>query len=45
MNLYWLHMWDFLTQIDEIMRTFDDLVRAGKCIVAAELGRRRRKWL
>ncbi len=33
-DLYWLHIWDFLTPIDEIMRAFDDLVRAGKILYA-----------
>ena len=31
-DLYWLHIWDFFTPIDEIMRAFDDLVRAGKVL-------------
>jgi aryl-alcohol dehydrogenase-like predicted oxidoreductase len=29
-DLYLLHTWDRLTPVDEVMRTFDDLVRAGK---------------
>jgi len=29
-DLYWLHAWDSLTPAEEVMRTFDDLVRAGK---------------
>lgn len=29
-DLYYLHMWDFRTPVDEILRAFDDLVRAGK---------------
>ncbi len=29
-DLYLLHTWDMLTPVDEVMRTFDDLVRAGK---------------
>lgn len=29
-DLLWLHIWDFMTPIDEIMRGLDDLVRAGK---------------
>jgi len=33
-DLYWLHMWDYLTPIDEVMRAFDDLVRAGKVLYA-----------
>lgn len=31
-DLYYLHMWDFRTPIDEILRAFDDLVRAGKVL-------------
>lgn len=29
-DLYLLHTWDTLTPVDEVMRTFDDLVRSGK---------------
>lgn len=29
-DLYWMHFWDDLTPIDETLRAFDDLVRAGK---------------
>lgn len=29
-DVYWLHAWDYLTPIEEVMRTFDDLVRSGK---------------
>jgi aryl-alcohol dehydrogenase-like predicted oxidoreductase len=28
-DLLWLHMWDFSTPLDEIMRALDDLVKAG----------------
>src|ERR1700726_110792 len=31
-DLYWLHMWDALTPAEEVMRAFDDLVRAGKVL-------------
>ncbi len=31
-DLYWLHIWDFLTPVEEIMRAFDDLVRQGKVL-------------
>lgn len=31
-DLYYLHMWDFRTPVDEILRAFDDLVRAGKVV-------------
>lgn len=29
-DLYWLHAWDGLTPVEEVMSTFDDLVREGK---------------
>lgn len=29
-DLYWLHAWDGLTPVEEVMRALDDLVRAGK---------------
>jgi aryl-alcohol dehydrogenase-like predicted oxidoreductase len=29
-DLYWMHMWDKFTPIEETMRALDDLVRAGK---------------
>src|SRR5438309_1564151 len=28
LDLYWLHMWDAMTPVEEVMRAFDDLVRA-----------------
>jgi aryl-alcohol dehydrogenase-like predicted oxidoreductase len=31
-DVYYLHMWDFRTPVDEILRAFDDLVRAGKIL-------------
>jgi aryl-alcohol dehydrogenase-like predicted oxidoreductase len=31
-DLYWVHAWDFLTPVDEVMRGLDDLVRAGKVL-------------
>lgn len=31
-DLFWLHVWDFSTPIDEIMRAFDDLVSSGKVL-------------
>lgn len=33
-DLYWLHIWDRLTPVDEVMRAFDDLVRQGKILYA-----------
>jgi aryl-alcohol dehydrogenase-like predicted oxidoreductase len=29
-DLYWLHAWDGLTPVEEVMHTFDSLVRSGK---------------
>jgi aryl-alcohol dehydrogenase-like predicted oxidoreductase len=31
-DLLWLHGWDFTTPVEEVMRAFDDLVRAGKVL-------------
>lgn len=31
-DLYWLHVWDQITPVDEVMRAFDDLVRQGKVL-------------
>ena len=31
-DLLWLHMWDYMTPIEEVMRALDDLVRAGKVL-------------
>lgn len=31
-DLYWVHAWDFMTPVDEVMRTLDDMVRAGKVL-------------
>jgi aryl-alcohol dehydrogenase-like predicted oxidoreductase len=31
-DVYWLHIWDALTPVEEVMRAFDDLVRAGKVL-------------
>jgi aryl-alcohol dehydrogenase-like predicted oxidoreductase len=33
-DLYWLHIWDFLTPVEEVMRAFDDMVRSGKVLYA-----------
>jgi aryl-alcohol dehydrogenase-like predicted oxidoreductase len=33
-DLYWLHIWDGLTPVEEVMRAFDDLVRQGKILYA-----------
>ncbi len=31
-DLYWLHNWDEMTPVEEIMRAFDDLVSQGKVL-------------
>ncbi len=31
-DLYWMHIWDKLTPVEEVMRGFDDLVRQGKVL-------------
>ena len=31
-DLYWMHVWDRVTPVDEVMRAFDDLVRQGKVL-------------
>jgi aryl-alcohol dehydrogenase-like predicted oxidoreductase len=33
-DLYWQHVWDQMTPVEEVMRAFDDLVRAGKVLYA-----------
>jgi aryl-alcohol dehydrogenase-like predicted oxidoreductase len=31
-DLYWMHIWDRITPVEEVMRGFDDLVRQGKVL-------------
>lgn len=31
-DLLYLHMWDYVTPVEEVMRSLDDLVRAGKVL-------------
>jgi aryl-alcohol dehydrogenase-like predicted oxidoreductase len=31
-DLYWIHAWDYLTPVDEVMRALDDAVRQGKIL-------------
>jgi aryl-alcohol dehydrogenase-like predicted oxidoreductase len=31
-DLYWVHIWDAVTPVDEVMRGLDDLVRQGKIL-------------
>jgi aryl-alcohol dehydrogenase-like predicted oxidoreductase len=33
-DLYWVHIWDEITPVEEVMRGLDDLVRAGKVLYA-----------
>ncbi|AJT69994.1 hypothetical protein T261_8401 [Streptomyces lydicus] len=35
LDLLYLHVWDFLTPVDEILRGLDDLVRQGKVLYVA----------
>src|SRR6202166_3829269 len=31
-DLYWVHIWDQITPVEEVMRGLDDLVRTGKVL-------------
>jgi len=31
-DLYWMHIWDKITPLEEVIRAFDDLVRMGKVL-------------
>src|SRR6267143_870876 len=31
-DLYWVHIWDGITPVEEVMRGLDDMVRAGKVL-------------
>jgi len=31
-DLYWIHYWDFMTPVEEVMRALDDLIRSGKVL-------------
>jgi aryl-alcohol dehydrogenase-like predicted oxidoreductase len=31
-DVYWLHVWDAFTPVEEVVRTLDDAVRAGKVL-------------
>ena len=31
-DLYYVHFWDFTVPVEEVMRAFDDLIRAGKIL-------------
>ena len=34
-DLYWVHIWDYTTGVEDVMRALDDLVRAGKVLHVA----------
>ncbi len=34
-DLYYLHMWDYMTPVEEVVRGLDDLVRQGKVLYVA----------
>jgi aryl-alcohol dehydrogenase-like predicted oxidoreductase len=34
-DLYWVHIWDQITPVEEVMRGLDDLVRQGKVLYVA----------
>jgi hypothetical protein len=34
-DLYWMHVWDMITPVEEVLQTFGDLVRAGKFATSA----------
>ncbi len=34
-DLYYLHMWDYMTPVEEVVRGLDDLVRQGKILYVA----------
>lgn len=31
-DLYWVHIWDQITPVEEVMRGLDDLIRHGKVL-------------
>lgn len=31
-DIFWLHMWDYTTPVEEVLRSLDDLVRSGKVL-------------
>ncbi|MEM7126825.1 MAG: aldo/keto reductase [Chloroflexota bacterium] len=31
-DLYWVHAWDFMTPVEEVMQTLNDVVRSGKVL-------------
>ena len=33
-DLYWVHIWDQITPVEEVMRALDDLVRQGKVLIS-----------
>ncbi len=33
-DVYWVHFWDFMTPVEEVMRALEDAVRSGKILYA-----------
>lgn len=31
-DLYWVHAWDYMMPVDEVMRALDDMIKAGKIL-------------
>jgi Aldo/keto reductase family len=40
LDLYWVHIWDAFTPVDEVVRALDDVVGAGKVLYVASPTRR-----
>src|SRR5439155_21779879 len=40
-DLYWIHLWEFLTPIEEAMRALDDVGAGGEGALRRDLGRAR----
>ncbi len=36
-DLYWVHIWDGITPVEEVMRGLDDIVRPGKVLYVGAL--------
>ena len=45
LDLLWLHTWDFLTPVDEVLRALDDVVAArARCSTSESPTLRRGSW-
>jgi hypothetical protein len=40
-DLYWVHLWDGITPVEEVMRGLDDIVRRGKVLYVGDIGHSR----